>query len=39
MERRTKIILEGEQEYREAVQRMKEETQAFREEIEQKRRR
>lgn len=33
-ERRTKIILEGEQEYRDAVQRMKEETRTFREEIE-----
>ncbi len=35
MEKQTKIILEGEQEYRDAVQRMREETRAFREEIEQ----
>lgn len=34
-ERRTKIILEGEQEYRDALQRMREETRSFREEIEQ----
>lgn len=32
---RAKIIIEGETEYRDAVQRMKEETRSFREEIEQ----
>lgn len=34
-ENRIKISLEGEQEYREAMRRMREETRAFREEIEQ----
>lgn len=32
---RTRILLEGEQEYREAMQRMRKETRAFREEVEQ----
>lgn len=34
-ESRIRILLEGEQEYRKAMQRMRKETKAFREEIEQ----